>query len=236
MKDIEHTIIFNGKDSYKDLDILVKEYPSIPLNNEEVEEIRVEGRSGSLTIKKGTFKDIHLDFSLSLINVDNFWERIDLIEEWLEKIEDNKLLYDRLDRAYVVKRVEKGNISKEIYVQGEFTVKFICEPFKVPIDEEFEELEGNEFYYTGNVEGEPCIRIYGQGNLQLIINDETITIRNVNEYVEIDSKYLICRDSNGLSKEIDMIGNYPLLIRGENTINLSSNINKVEILPRTSFK
>ena len=37
-------------------------------------------------------------------------------------------------------------------------------------------------------------------------------------------------------KTKDMIGNFPILIKGKNEISWTGNVSKVEILPRTAYK
>ena len=49
-------IYFNGNTSIG-LNLFLEEYPSVPIANEDFEEITVEGRSGSLYINKGTYPD-----------------------------------------------------------------------------------------------------------------------------------------------------------------------------------
>ena len=94
----------------------------------------------------------------------------------------------------------------------------------------------SKIYYTGTVPGECNIKIYGNGNIQLTINSDTVQINNVNEYVELDSKFLLCLNKDKTSKSRDMIGHFPLLIRGFNTVSWEGNVSKVEILPRTAYR
>ena len=61
-------------------------------------------------------------------------------------------------------------------------------------------------------------------------------INNVNEYVELDSKLLSCRNKDKTSKSRDMIGHFPLLSLGKNNISWIGDVSKVEMLPRTAYK
>lgn len=228
---------FNGKKNYSDLKVLVKSTISFPLSNEEIEDVPVDGRSGNLTIKKGTYPDKVIPVEISVLSTTDFWDMLEEIDEWLTDIEDNRLVFtDRANKAYRVKRVNKGNVAQELYLQGTSSIEFVCEPFLTDIDEFIIDITNlNNYYYNGNVEGEPLLKIYGSGNIQFAINGENIVIKNVTNYVTIDSKFMVCLNADG-SNSLDMIGNYPLLVKGNNSITKVGNITKIEMLPRTQYR
>ena len=235
-------VIFNKKHSHEDLELLL-ETPILSSSNEDVEEVEVEGRHGTLTIKKGTYKNKEIPLSFSLLRGGNedivdFYERVQIVKDWLEDIEDNDLIvYLKPNRKYTVKRIKKNDIPIENHRFAKFETNFICEPFMYELDERTIEIENNStIYYKGTVEGECNIKIYGNGNIQLTINDETVQINNVNQYVELDSKLSLCLNKDKTSKSRDMIGHFPLLTRGLNNISWSGNVSKVEILPRTAYE
>lgn len=231
--------LFNN-DTCKSFNITVLEGPPTEINTEEYEEIEVEGRSGNLIINKGTYPDIIKEFLVSIL-VDESQEIYDLqdsIEDWLYNITNNRLIYDRLDRCYIVKRVITEDIATNFEGLGDFKIKFLCEPFKYLVNEYKIDIINNNFNinYTGTVNGECNIKIYGSGNIQLTINDDTVQINNVNEYVELDSKLLLCLNKDKTSKSRDMIGHFPILTRGSNEVSWIGDVSKVEILPRTAYK
>lgn len=235
-------IIFNNKSSYEDLELLL-DTPSIPTSNEDVEEVEVEGRNGTVTIKKGTYpnKIIPLKFTLKRKyneSIEDFYLRVQEVEDWLEFIEDDNLvLYLKPNRKYIVKRIEKDDITPESQIFAKIQTNFICEPFMYLLDEQYIELKNNSnIYYQGTAPGECNIKIYGNGSIQLTINSETVQINNVNEYVELDSKLLLCLNKDKTSKSRDMIGHFPLLDKGSNAISWTGNVSKVEILPREAFR
>lgn len=231
-------INFNFSDNL-DKNIVIIKGPNLSINNENYEEINVQGRNGSLIVKDGTYKNKILSFELGILSESkqDLLNKIDEIIEWLTKIEDNKLFYDREDRYYIVKHIEFADIENKRYLFGKFTVNFICEPFYYDLNEYPLTLTTHEtLFYKGTVPGECNIKIYGSGNIQLTINSETVQINNVNEYVELDSKLLLCLNKDKTSKSRDMIGHFPLLIRGSNTISWTGNVSKIEILPRTAYR
>lgn len=233
-------IIINGINSYEDLDLLLKSM-TIPSSNEQIEEVEVEGRNGSLTIKNGTYENKKLNFSFDLKrkrneNYIDFQNRIDYIEDSLHIKKGELIIFNRPDKVFNIKHLTK-DISMESDIIANVDVNVICESFMYEINEQYMDVKNNSnIFYKGTVEGEPNIKIYGSGNIQLTINNETVQINNVNEYVELDSKLLLCLNSDKTSKSRDMIGHFPLLTKGINNISWTGNVSKVEILPRTAYR
>lgn len=219
-----HDFIFN-RNNATDFNLLVSEYPSIPSINEEIEEVLIPNRNSLLTIRKNEYRDRQIKFKLKMIDIEYFWEEIDAIKVWLSDIKDKKLYYDREDRYFVVKRVIVGDIFKEIKMYGEFEITFIVKPFMIGMTNSKNFLENNFVVRNqGNVEVNPIITLYGNGNIQLIINDEILTINNIVNQVNINSDLMICTNSDGSNKLMDMLGNFPTLKVGNNNITVSSNI------------
>lgn len=233
-------LIFNNI-FVEDIGLIVVEGPSEILAQEEYEEIDVEGRNGKLIINKGSYPDTIKTFKLTSINYEDDEDielMIENINNWLFDMTDNKLLYTYDSKYNIAKKVVIAEDVKTTFEEfGDFTVNFICEPFYYDLNEYPLILTSHEnIFYKGTVKGEPNIKIYGSGNIQLTINSETVQINNVNEYVELDSKLLLCLNSDKTSKSRDMIGNFPLLTKGINNISWTGNVSKVEILPRTAYR
>lgn len=232
----EGEIYFNNNVSLN-LNLYLENYPSIPVTNEEYEEVVVEGRSGNLIINKGTYPDKKIPFTFTILSsqIDIDFEKI---YEWLTEVEDNRLIFGRADRCYKVKKVIFGNIQKEFRTIGEFDVTFLCEPFTQDLDSEVHEITTSEFtlYYAGNAPGDTLIKIYGTGNIQLTINGETMQINNVTDYVEVDSYLLQVRNQDGTSKDDDTLGDFVLFTKGENIISYTGAATKIVVEYTTKYK
>ena len=236
---MEKKLIFNNICS-EELGIIVVEGPPEVLAQEEYEEIIIEGRNGTLIENKGTFPNIEKSFILTTIDLD---QDIDLIIEkikiWLFNIKDNKLLYAIPNRYNIVKKVLiEEDIKTTFEEYGDFKIKFLCEPFYYNLLEKDITIteKGTKFYNKGDFNSNPKIVIYGTGDLQLTINDTTVQINNVDERVLLDSKLFLCLDKDNNNKSIDMIGNFPTLDIGENTITWVGNITKLDISPRIIYR
>lgn len=232
----EGEIYFNTERSLY-LNLYLENYPSIPIANEEYEEIQVEGRSGSLIINKGTYPDKKIPFTFTILSpqLEIDFERV---YEWLTEIEDNRLIFGRNDRCYKVKKVVFGDIQKEFRTIGQFDITFLCEPFTQDLERTVLELTSSGFKinYTGNAPGDTLIKVYGTGNIQLTINGETMQINNVNNYVEIDSDLLQVRNQDGTSKDNDTLGDFILLEKGINTISYTGAVTKIVVEYTIKYK
>ena len=236
---MEKKLIFNNICS-EELGIIVVEGPPEVLAQEEYEEISIEGRNGTLIENKGTFPNIEKSFILTTIDLDQDIDlMIEKIKMWLFNIKDNKLLYAIPNRYNIVKKVViEEDIKTTFEEYGDFKIKFLCEPFYYDLLEKNITIteKGTKFYNKGDFNSNPKIVIYGTGDLQLTINDTTVQINNVDERVLLDSKLFLCLDKDNNNKSIDMIGNFPTLDIGENTITWVGNITKLDISPRIIYR
>lgn len=237
---MRHYFIFKNENSLDDYNLLVTKGFDYKINNENYEEIEIEGRSGTLTRNKGTYPDLLLPFELMLMhkNKYNIYDLADKLTDWLTDLSDNNdLIYDREDRCYKVKKVIFGDLVNDISVGGSINIDFLCEPFKyIPNEADINLATNGRINYLGTVPGKANIKIYGNGNIQLTINNETVQINNVDGYVELDSKLSLCLNQDKTSKSRDMIGKFPLISRGDNNISWVGNVTRVTIQPRTAFK
>lgn len=232
----EGELYFNGNRSLN-LNLFLENYPSIPITNEEYEEVPIEGRNGKLIINKGTYPDKKIPFTFTILSprIEIDFERV---YEWLTEIEDNRLIFGRRDRCYKVKKVIFGDIQKEFRSIGEFDVAFLCEPFLQDLDKTTHEIttSGFKINYDGNAPGDTLIKVYGSGNIQLTINGETMQINNVTDYVEIDSDLLQVRNQDGTSKDNDALGDFVLFTKGENVISYTGAVTKIVVEYTTKYK
>ena len=234
-------IIYNGKHSYEDFGLLI-DHIILPSINEVIEEIEIEGRNGTLTERKGYYNDRNITIQCSLKrkileDFEDFNSRLEEVMNWLRVFNKDLILYINPNRVYKVKDIVLGEIETDNAIFYNFEAIFTCEPFSYILDEEMVEITTNNFiyYYKGTVPGEMKLKIYGTGNIQLTINDEVVQINNVNDNVTLDSKLLLCLNSDGTNKSKDMIGNFPLLEKGINSISWIGNVTKIKLTPRTAF-
>ncbi|MDM0471072.1 phage tail family protein [Clostridium perfringens] len=225
--------IFNNKKN-TDLGIQVVKRPNIPIPERNIELKSLKGRDGSLTRDYKTYNDIKISVSLNFISGENdFINKGAEIANWLYNINDNKLIFSDNDKFYYkVKKIECKDIERSLKVIGKFIVTFVCDPYKYY-------LENNDIEITNStkinspilvVDSEPIISISGTGNINLIINDKRTVLENVDESLIINSSILECYKGKE-SLNYKMSGEFPILKRGENIINIEGNIKNIKIKP-----
>ncbi|ADL53208.1 phage tail domain-containing protein [Clostridium cellulovorans] len=232
----EGEIYFNNRTSLG-MNLFLEEYPSIPIANEEYEEMKVEGRNGSLYVNKGTYSDRKISFNFTILS-DQIEIDFDEVYKWLTEINDNRLVVGRKDKCFIVKKIIFGDLSKEFRTIGGFNIDFVCEPFRSDLQPTIYAItsSGFKFNYKGNAEAEPLFKVYGNGNVQLTVNGDTMQINSISSYVEIDSKLMQVRNQNGTSKDNDVLGDFPLFGYGQNTINYTGSITKIIVEYATKYK
>lgn len=224
-------IVFNNLNSSKDLGLAITDMANIPVANETIEMVN------GYIIRTGEYLPIELPITFRSKNLKNIIDRQEEILDWLYNVKDNKLILSFMpNRYYIVKNVVVDNISRDFDKYNTISVTFTLEPFKYDIyDKTMILTKSEKIYYMGNAKGKPKLKIYGSGNIELTINSETIQIKNIDEYVELDSKFLLCLNKNQQSKSRDMSGGFPILTKGINNISWTGNVTKIELLKRTAY-
>lgn len=219
-----------------DLDIVLSKIPVLPFVSEEIKQVEVGGMFGTLTKRTGKYKDLLITLECSLLDIDNYYEVIRNVNNWVNSIEDNKLiLSDNLNKCYKVKKVVLGDIKNELMLYGSFTMQFLCYPFIYGTNENEIELTNNfDFLYSGDVETYPYFKLEGcKGNIQLIVNDNITQFNDVEGTVIIDYPQALNGDIAITNK---MIGKFPTLIKGINNISWTGTIEKVSIIENALYR
>lgn len=224
-------IVFNNLNSSKDLGLAITDMANIPVANETIEMVN------GYIIRTGEYLPIELPITFRSKNLKNIIDHQEEILDWLYNVKDNKLILSFMpNRYYIVKNVVVDNISRDFEKYNTISVTFTLEPFKYDIYDKMMIITKSEkIYYMGNAKGKPKLKVYGSGNIELTINSETIQIKNIDEYVELDSKFLLCLNKNQQSKSRDMSGGFPILTKGINNISWTGNVTKIELLKRTAY-
>ena len=79
------------------------------------------------------------------------------------------------------------------------------------------------------------MKIYGSGDIAININSQTLILKGINSYIEVDSKIKNCfKNVNGVITNCNnqMYSTFPILEVGENNISWAGAVTKIEIMPR----
>ncbi|ANS46151.1 hypothetical protein BM86_35505 [Bacillus thuringiensis] len=206
--------------------------PVIPTAKQKVEHIEIPGRHGSLT-KKGAYENVSFKVKFNMLERENIKPFIRRAKPWL--LQGKTLFFTDDDVYRKIKHVEMGDIVTEIEEHGEFEVDFKLDPFEYTEDVNLKLTKSGVIYNPGTMESDPKFWIVGNGTFRITINDVSFQIKDVNGSVVIDSEILEAY-ADTISMNHKMVGQFPILGVGENTIEWSGAIQFMEIRPRWRYK
>ncbi len=217
-------LIIDNKSS-ADFGLCLAETPSIPSPERDVERVSIRGRHGSLT-KKYAYKDISFSVSLNLLEDDGIKDKLRYIRAWILNAKKLQLSDDTV--FYRIKESNIPDIENELNLLGKFEANFVADPFQFKESKIVSRNSPGKVLYSGTIESEPYIKIYGTGNGSLTFNNDVIHFQDISEYIEID-----CENQQAFKgtdpRNDKMIGEYPLLQIGMNDISWTGGITKIEI-------
>ena len=217
-------LIIDNKSS-ADFGLCLAETPSIPSPERDVERVSVRGRHGSLT-KKYAYKDISFSVSLNLLEDDGIKDKLRYIRAWILNAKKLQLSDDSV--FYRIKESNIPDIDNELNLLGKFEANFVADPFQFKESKIVSLNSPGKVLYSGTIESEPYIKIYGTGNGSLTFNNDVIHFQDISEYIEID-----CENQQAFKgtypRNDKMIGEYPVLQIGMNDISWTGGITKIEI-------
>ena len=230
------SIKFNGKDSYKDFGLVIDGTIVRPSTNADYNTENVPGRKGTLNTFK-YWNDNQIDIKLGFKKDSKLTTDKSKILEWLNSKGDMRLyISDDMSLFYQVNKVSvSGFDGREI---KSFSVSFSLNPFTF-LDEGKDIID---IYAPiticntrSNLESEPYIKVCGTGNITVKINDFELILKNVSEFIEVDSMIKNCYKTVN-DKKVNcnnlMYSGFPILPVGETNISWTGNVTKIEIIPR----
>lgn len=184
----------------------------------------VPNRVESLSEVLQEFEDITYTLICNIVDQ----SKIDSIYEWLNG--SGKLIFsnrpDIFYKAFCTEAIIPEFIGVEAYTMQ---ITFTCKPFKYATDNNTIELTTPQtLAIGGSYPCEPVYKIYGSGNINFIVNGETLQIKDVLEHITIDTSRLIAYKNDTVLVN-KTIGLYPMLGVGDNSISWTGTVTKVEI-------
>lgn len=230
---------FKGIDS-REFEIMIATDPQIAIAERDKEVIEVPGRDGNLYVDKGRYKNISVSYDASFQAKFKDVQRIgrNLIG-WLMSEPLNGILMDSYDPDYFRRGrfAAPANIVPILSRAGKCVMTFDCQPFKyshfgtrtIQV-EKTGDIIYNPEYFASN----PVFTIYGTGNGNLYINNYTIQIKSINQFIVIDTELMIAFKNTTLLNSSVVLGDWKnyCFKSGENMIQWDGGIQKVEIIPR----
>lgn len=218
--------------SSDEMGIVVSKTPAISKGKRNIEKISIPGRSGFLTFDHGTYESFIISVECHFNKGEHSQDKI---LAWLDGF--GKLSFDNV-RQWDAVIVNSISLEKVIGLYRSFLIQFECQPIA-------EEILENIFLVTTspttlNITGataqiEPILEITGTGDVQVSINNKTISLYGIEGKYILDSKWKLITDSGGLNASNKMLYEFPVLNPGINEIEYLGNITDFRIRYHLSF-
>lgn len=230
---IHNYIIFNGKCSDEIDGLIISELPTISRPKMRTENIVIDGRDGDIVEELG-----YSSYTKELLIGLNTKADIDEVMNFFTG--KGKVIFsNEPDKVYDVIADDKVDYKRLVKFK-KATVMFHVQPYKYLVDEApfvFNITNQTEVKVSnvGYVPSKPVITLYGEGDVQLLINGISVFSVNIDdEYVVIDS--LEQEAYKGLIlKNRQMTGQFPTLKSGVNTISWVGNVTKIKVEPKSRW-
>ena len=231
-------ILLDNVDNYT-YDLRVVSRPSVPVTNYEYDETDIKHRGKLYKASHIPDKVIKVDFNF--VEHECFGNALRKMNAWFLNAKTLKFS-DDVNVYFKIKKVEIDDIERELKILGKFTVQFTVEPYAYSCegDEELtffqDEWQNNGLimYNFGTINSYPRFRLHGNGTLSINVNGKEMTVKNVVDYVDIDTELEYCfKGSTNMNKY--MTGNFETFKTGENVMTFSSSVSQLDIIPRWRY-
>lgn len=234
MRSSNYFIVFNG---IADIDIglsSIKRPNIINPQQASITEKTIDGRDETVTVKSKTLKNIEITVSYNFIDRKDFIEKTRLIKKWINKIDDNRLMFsDDLDMYYRVKYCKLQVIERTRRKKGSFEVTFVCSPFIYYRSGDKEIINPKLLYNPSYITSKPIYKIEAEGIISLIVNGKE-TKFNIGQELLIDTELELCfrgKTKNNIAFEEGWYDDL-FLNEDENTIEWKGNLKSLIVIPR----
>lgn len=235
-------IIFNNRSS-SDLGLEVETYPTYTFPEKEYDVIHVPGRNGDLLIDTNTYSNTTRQYKVSAAALSTpFYQKVNDVVEWLHSASGYARLEDSYEPNYFRMACyrESNNIENIFNQAGRGTITFDCKPQRF--------LKSGETAVTFNSSGVitnptvfpsyPTIKVYSSNSKfgTVTVGGYSFVLKQANgsTSIEVNSEIQDVYDGYRNMNAYIVLngGEFPKLMPGGNTISFTSNITKVEVIPK----
>ncbi|BBN99154.1 phage tail domain-containing protein [Sporolactobacillus terrae] len=227
---------FRGKKS-TDFHLILREGHHIGSPDRDAEFISIPGRNGDLIRDNERFEnfDDEYDCALMVGDAQNIEAQARAVKAWLQSEFSYGYLRDYNDLDYYREAVctSKIDIEKTLAQIGWAKIIFNCKPFKKSlVGLETVTLTTEKTLYNAEAfKSEPYLKVYGSGDVTIYVNNQSINLKGIEDYIEIDSEMKNCfKDTQAQNDRLR--SDWPVFLPGENNISWTGTVDKLEIIPK----
>ncbi len=243
---LESYLIWNGVSSEEFDNLMIKKVPSLSRPRRKRDVYSVAGRNGDVIIDQDAYEDIDQEYQLFIYADEKgteVAERAAEIAEWLYNTDSG---YIQLQDSYDAEYVRYAYISDQVEIEnalaqfGTVVIPFRMRPERFLSGGLMEsELSGSPVQVSNLTKFASRPLFYVESNTAgaatLTVNDVTISISSLQDYLYIDcDEQNVYRQKTENKNSLVTLsgGEFPVLHSGENTISWSSRVSKVVLTPR----
>jgi len=200
------TIIINGMDT-REIGVFCTFLPPIQTASERVSQIAVPGRSGYLHQSDDSFDSLNKSCGF-------FYEGNDPagVAKFIKSAQ-MITFSNEPDKIYSCTVNRQTDLENTVFDWHEFSVNFECNPEKKEANpQEITAVSGMTLFNPGNRKTRPTIEVTGTGTIVLDIAGQVVTLTDVAETIIIDGELQECYTSLGVSANLQMTGDFPILL------------------------
>lgn len=239
-------LIEYGGETSDDYGIVVSEAPVFDKPVRKMEIYNVPGRNGSILFQQNAFEDVTRSYNVFLTTIigedsggditSDLPSKVNAITAWL----NSKSGYQRLEDSFEtdvfrLAYYSGGNeFTDRMLEAGEATLTFTCRPerFYKNAESPVEVSNGDTMTNPTKFASKPLIHIEGTGTVTVSIGGETITAKDLVDYINIDCDRMDAYRLSSENKNDKISGSFPTVKPGSNTITITGTTTKVTITPR----
>ncbi len=202
---------------FKDKGIIVEKTPTISKGKKDIVTYTIDGRSGFLSVDKGTYQPFSVQVQCHAKETANF----DDIKAFLDGY--GTLTFDN-QREYTAV-VNNAIPFEKVQMFKSFAVQFMVNPIAHDITPTtINLLADDEFTITGSTYAiEPTITIEASGDVEVTINNKTFTLDDADGTYILDCQNKVIT-KNGLNQSSIMSGEFPTFQNGTNVVETTGTI------------
>lgn len=218
--------IFNNAHS-DDVGIIVENLPPIVKPPKRYNVIEINGNN-KIGVETLGYKAYEKTIPIGFMDVD-----VSRIADWLDG-SGTLILSNELDKYYDAFILNQIDYEKAIRFR-KANITFLVQPYKHATGEE--ETTSRTVVNQGNTACLPLMTIYGSGAVDVLINGiKACTITHINEYITLDSEEQEAyKGTTATPQNRIMVGSFPELISGLNTITFTGTVTEVKTLVRSRW-
>ena len=223
--------------SSDNLRIRVERYPVRVLPERSQTTTEVPGRNGALLMVDGNWNNYDQEYEIFIsAEKPGLVRAARAVAEWLEAPAGYQRLEDSYEPdVYRMAYYAGGQDIESILNRfGRATISFACEPQRFLKSGEV----AKSFSAAGTLtnitkfDALPLITVYGTGAGTLTINDNTVSISDIDEYVVLDCELMDAYKGTANKNGTVTLLEFPVLTPGENSISFTGGVTSVDIVPR----